>query len=49
MVWISDGSDQIYALELHPLTGRTRVHNYAYEPDVMLDDGRGRSRSEVED
>ena len=49
VVWISDGSDQIYALELHPLTGRTRVHNYAYEPDVMLDDGRGESRSEVED
>lgn len=49
VVWIGDGSDQIYALELHPLTGRTRVYNYAYEPDVMLDDGRGESRSEVED
>lgn len=49
VLWISDGSDHVYSLELHPLTGRTRVHNYAYEPEVMLDDGHGGTRSEVRD
>jgi general secretion pathway protein H len=49
VVWLGDGSDHVYSLELHPLTGRTRIHDYAYEPAVMLDDGRGATRSEVED
>lgn len=48
VLWISDGGDRVYSLELHPLTGRTRVHDYAFEPEVMLDDGRGRARSEVD-
>lgn len=47
VVWLGDSSDRIYAVELHPLTGRARVHNYAYEPDVMLDDGQGAARSEA--
>ena len=37
------------SVELHPLTGRTHVYDYAYEPEHMLDDGEGHSRSEVED
>lgn len=47
VVWLGNDSDRVYAVELHPLTGRTRVHDYAYEPDVMLDDGRGGTRSEA--
>lgn len=47
VLWVGDDSDRVYAVELHPLTGRTRVHDYAYEPEAMLDDGQGRSRSEV--
>lgn len=49
VVWVGDDSDRIYSVELHPLTGRTRVHDYAYEPPVMLDDGSGRTRSEVDE
>lgn len=49
VLWVSDGNDQVYSLEVHPLTGRTRVYDYAYEPRVMLDDGRGGSRSELRD
>src|SRR5690606_8087071 len=47
--WVGDDSDRVVAIELHPLTGRTRVYDYAYEPEAMLDDGRGRARSEVRD
>ncbi len=49
VVWVGDDDDRIYSVELHPLTGRTQVHDYAYEPEVMLDDGEGHSRSEVDD
>lgn len=49
VIWVGDDSDRVYAIELHPLTGRTRVYDYAYEPEEMLDDGEGHSRSEVED
>jgi general secretion pathway protein H len=48
VLWVADGNDRVYSIELHPLTGRTRVHDFAYEPEVMLDDGQGRSRSEVD-
>jgi general secretion pathway protein H len=49
VVWLTDDSDRVYSVELHPLTGRARVYDYAYEPEQLLDDGRGQSRSEVED
>ncbi len=47
VVWLGDSSDRVYSVELHPLTGRARVHSYAYEPEVMLDDGDGMGRSEA--
>ena len=49
VLWLSDDNDRVYSVELHPLTGRTRVYDYAYEPEEMQDDGSGRTRSEVED
>ncbi len=49
VVWVSDDNDHVYSVEVHPLTGRTRVYDYAYEPTHMLDDGDGNARSEVED
>ncbi len=49
VLWVGDGNDHVYSIELHPLTGRTRVYDYAYEPEQMLDDGEGHSRSEVRD
>ncbi|MGF1465221.1 MAG: Tfp pilus assembly protein FimT/FimU [Sandaracinaceae bacterium] len=49
VLWITDSSDRIFSVELHPLTGRTRVYNYAYEPEQLLDDPSGEDRSEVRD
>lgn len=49
VVWLSDRSDRIYSVEIHPLTGRARVYDHAYEPERLLDDGEGRGRSEVDD
>jgi general secretion pathway protein H len=47
ILWIGDGDERVYSVELHPLTGRTRVYPYAYEPEELMDDGRGDSRGEV--
>lgn len=49
VVWLTDDNDRVYSVELHPLTGRGRVYNYAYEPEQLLEDGRGGTRSEVRD
>lgn len=47
VIWLSDGGDRVYAVELHPLTGRARVYNHAYEPDELLDEGADEPASEV--
>lgn len=44
VVQLSDRNDTVYSVELHPLTGRSRVHPFAYEPVTLLD-----SESEVRD
>ncbi len=49
VLWLGDDSDRVYAVEIHPLTGRAKVYDYAYEPENLLDDGQGQGRSEVED
>ena len=38
VIQLSDGSDTVFSVELHPLTGRATVHAEAYEPDSLLDD-----------
>lgn len=45
VVHLSDGGEQIYSVEIHPLTGRGKVHPFAFEPDEILDE----DHSEVED
>lgn len=49
VLWLSDGGDRVFAVELHPLTGRARVHSGAYEPDELLDDSSEEPSSELED
>lgn len=39
VVWLDDGRDHTYSVELHPLTGRTRVRSYAYEPEELILEG----------
>ena len=48
VVWLTDTNDHTYSVELHPLTGRAHVRNYAYEPEDLILDGDEDS-SEVDD
>lgn len=48
VVWVGDDNDRVYSVEIHPLTGRGTVYDHAYEPEQLMDDGRGRQRSEVD-
>jgi prepilin-type N-terminal cleavage/methylation domain-containing protein len=38
VVQLTDSSDTVYSVEIHPLTGNVRIHNFAYEPLDELDD-----------
>lgn len=38
IVQLKDGKDRTYSVEIHPLTGRARVHTEAVEPKEELDD-----------
>jgi hypothetical protein len=44
---VSDSSEHTYSVELHPLTGRTRVRAFAYEPEELILEGEEDS-SEVD-
>jgi general secretion pathway protein H len=39
VVWVTDGGERIYSIEIHPLTGRGRIREGAYEPEELLVDG----------
>jgi hypothetical protein len=44
VIQLSDGGDTIYSIEVHPLTGRSRIRPEAYEPrDLIGDPERGDS------
>ncbi|MCP4195986.1 MAG: prepilin-type N-terminal cleavage/methylation domain-containing protein [Proteobacteria bacterium] len=38
IVQVSDGSDRIYSVEVHPLSGRAFIHNEPIEPEGELDE-----------
>ena len=38
VVQLTDSSETVYSVEIHPLTGNARIHNFAYEPVDELDD-----------
>ncbi len=43
VIQLSDSSDTVYSIEIHPLTGNARIHNFAFEPlDEIDDDGEVR-------
>jgi general secretion pathway protein H len=48
VVWVTDGGDRVFSVEIHPLTGRARVREGPFEPEELLVDGDEES-SEVED
>lgn len=49
VVWLSDGGEHVFSVEIHPLTGRARVRDFAFEPDELLDEGSLEPTSEVRD
>lgn len=44
VVQLTDSQDNVYSVELHPMTGRAKVHSFAYEPTRLRDE-----ESEVRD
>lgn len=38
VIQLSDSSDAVYSVEIHPITGNARIHNFAYEPLDALDE-----------
>jgi len=46
VIQLTDQSDTVYSLEIHPLTGRGKIHDYAFEPEPLRD---GEDFSDAED
>jgi hypothetical protein len=51
VVQLVDRNQIVYSVEIHPLSGRTVIHDSPYEPEVLMDDPTQRddSASELED
>jgi general secretion pathway protein H len=51
VVQLTDRNDIVYSVEIHPLTGRGKIHNTPFEPEVLMDDPNQRNEdaTEVED
>jgi general secretion pathway protein H len=48
VIQLGDGRDGVYSVEVHPLTGRVKIHAEAYEPKSLLDEIEGKEEeSEV--
>lgn len=39
VLWVTDGGERVFSVEIHPLTGRARIRDRAYEPEELLEDG----------
>ena len=35
VIHLADAEERVYAVALHPLTGKGRIYNFAYEPDEI--------------
>jgi prepilin-type N-terminal cleavage/methylation domain-containing protein len=47
VIQLGDGRSGVYSVEVHPLTGRVKVHAEAYEPKDLLKELDGEEVSEV--
>ena len=45
VLWLANG-DEVYSVVWHPLTGRARIENYAYEPDDFTEESFSEEGSE---
>lgn len=48
VIQLSDGGEGRFSVELHPLTGRAKIHPEAYEPEDLLGDPEKPDISEVD-
>jgi general secretion pathway protein H len=48
VIQLSDGGEGRYSVELHPLTGKAKIHAEAYEPDDLLGDPENPDATEVD-
>lgn len=48
VIQLSDGADSVFSVEIHPLTGRARIHAEAYVPRQLLGDPDEPDVSEVD-
>lgn len=48
VIQLSDGGEGRFSVELHPLTGKAKIHPEAYEPEELLGDPENPEASEVE-
>ncbi len=49
VIQLTDGSDSVYAVEIHPLTGRARLYDWAFEPEDLGEDADDEDLSDVRD
>ena len=49
MIQLAQKDGRIYSVEIHPLTGRGKVHTAPYEPELLLGDPEEMDRSEVDE
>jgi general secretion pathway protein H len=49
VVQLSDGGDDVFSVEIRPLTGRAIVHSFAFEPEPIRDRFDDEGLSEAED
>lgn len=38
VIQLADSSERVFTVTIHPLTGRGRIYNYAYEPEEISDE-----------
>jgi type II secretory pathway pseudopilin PulG len=49
VIQLGDGHEGVYSVEIHPLTGRVKIHPDAFEPKQLLDNPEEKPISEVSD
>jgi prepilin-type N-terminal cleavage/methylation domain-containing protein len=49
VVQLADSGDRVYSVEIHPLTGRGKVHTTAFEPEPLSEDEQNVQQSELEE
>lgn len=49
VIQLADASNHVYSVEIHALTGRATVHNFAFAPEPIREDDDEERQSEVED